>query len=648
MIMPKSKNKNADSSSTSNNTNQRLIHDDLILAMRQWGYKDFSEGGVCQGFELMGIQSFLSGGYQAFKDRQKFLAEHPQSKQDFDALYKKREQGKLTPEENETYQKFIDLEAFLDSLHVYQRPNKNRQLFTQAFTQNNIENVANLIQSKAIEDKGGLVALESFTNVYTIPDMEKVLIELASVFKKHQCEITFSITSGFHAIGICFSPQGEKGTWSVIDADHMSFPELSAAYGTTMLAKAVCEFSHQVDQSKTGERFAFNMKPLTTNDNLERANAALKEFKNSAVYQSMAITNDKILFRRDDGLGRSIIASALFNGDLETIKQISKINPAYFKQMAKAALGTAVLHNQTVILEEFAKQGIDLGQKLNGIYKGRTIAHIAAKNGNVDILRLLDQYNIDINQVSSDVKTMLKTPIDFARTSNRDDAVFFIESVDKRNALAKKMMSLEEKEDSALSYDMVLLRQQMLNEWHDLAEKKQSNQFNEEKWMKQINELIDYHKMQDDMPTPLTKAISQSISITDAIKRSPSEDWIYHLKMDHSYRNTNTERSHEILQTREPGTFLTHIDKGQVIVSVVDNDSIVKDFHCSLEEYSDCKSGKAIIKKYLTNNPDNAFKDLEFYPVTNRITRQFARQVSVENENNNNNAENNNSNLKKS
>lgn len=623
-----------------------LTHSDIIKIMQNMGYENVSQGGVCHGFHMMGIQAFLSGGQQAFRERLNFIAQHINFKNEFDILEKKKELNQLSSEENDLLAKYLDAKSFFDGIHIYQSPTKNKMLFPNFYTQQNIGSISKYVQSVALHDVGGLISLDSNPNVYSKIGMKEYLDTLSSILKKHNVDAAISVTSGFHSIALYFNPtSGQDGSWSIIDANHMTLPNLPASFNH-LVAKGVCELSHIIENTKPDERFTLNFQTFTTADKINKLAIAWDEFKSTDVYKNLHLINsDKINFKRDDGLGRSLLVSALFNGNVDVVREITNKDPKSLEKIEKAAISIAARHNHPKLLEEFFNQGIELDQPLTGYYEGRTVAHVAAKSGSIEMLRLLDRFGVDLSKKNSNFHHLFKSkkPIDYAKKYNRGKATQFIESVSKRESLNKEMLALEKKfknKDVERTIKISFLRNQMLDNWRELDAEDNYKSFDADSWREQLHELTKKKKSASSTAQtleslhPVSKAPSLMETIKLSLTRSKStagQEWLACLIADSSYREVDTAMANKILKHAHPGAYILRQSnaKDAITLSYVDDEESVKHLQCSYQDFRECKKGGELLAKFIAKHPRNKLKELDMHPLTQGMKRQVSADQDV-------------------
>ncbi len=205
-------------------TNQRP----LIEAMKNEGYQDVPEEGVCFGITQMWVQAYLLGP----EEKEKFYNRlYYITTEDFKAdkaLFEKNNQIQKTQAGirrilTEGEQRFIDVRAFFDGVQLYFEPKAFKDIFSgKQITQQNIYHVASLVASNALKEKGGLVILDTDPWIYQ-SDQElfsylDCVRDVLIVIKAMGSRVVLSLGTPKHHIALSLT---EKNNFEVSDPNDL-------------------------------------------------------------------------------------------------------------------------------------------------------------------------------------------------------------------------------------------------------------------------------------------------------------------------------------------------------------------------------------------------------------------------------------------
>lgn len=211
---------------------EKLTHENLFKIMKNLGY-DIDDSsvikGICSGFTRMWVQAYLLDEEDKFFERLHRIVntENLQGRIQT-ALIHGKEAYNLHIPLNDEDQAYIDILAFFDDVSLWQEPDSKtgQKVFEKLVTQKNIEEYADILQSKAMSDQLGLETLYSFPFIGNEKEIQEYLLELKKVIKKYLLnkdatdkDIVIRLGSTDHAIGLNYNQ--EKDCWQLIDTAYL-------------------------------------------------------------------------------------------------------------------------------------------------------------------------------------------------------------------------------------------------------------------------------------------------------------------------------------------------------------------------------------------------------------------------------------------
>ncbi len=175
--------------------------------------------GVCHGTTIRWLEACLLQQEDRFHSRiEKILKLDERFFEQFEKAQEKiKRREELTEDELALY----DIHAFLDSIALYQLPFNYRELFNANLNQLDIQAVAQLACSDAIQAQGGLASMSMHPQICTEQEIEILLKQIAafvdaSATKEEELPvITFLLSCTNHTLGLTYQPKQES--WSVMD-----------------------------------------------------------------------------------------------------------------------------------------------------------------------------------------------------------------------------------------------------------------------------------------------------------------------------------------------------------------------------------------------------------------------------------------------
>lgn len=331
--------------------------------MGELGYKP-TEDGICYGVANVGMQAFQLGELELFIDRLDLISEIPLEniKNEIENAKEIKKRNKIF---SETIQaeasKKIDIIAFFDEIILLHQIHMFPELFKPGKTpvSQNAEASFKLLKPQALQEKGGMKLIDSFSDTYQTADLEIYLKIFREMTEQADFPVSLILTNINHTIHIGFD--SNKKSWVVINATYLNSIYIPEAEIKDTLIKAF---------SKNGIA-VFNTSVCVTKNNFEKASELYQEIQLNPDWEKLhEITPEKIELK--DSFGASLLHIAAKNGEVGLAKKL-----------------------------------IDAGADVNAeTTMGHTPLHRAAAKGHIDVVNiLLDSDVINVNADSGDGTT---------------------------------------------------------------------------------------------------------------------------------------------------------------------------------------------------------------------------------------------------
>jgi hypothetical protein len=433
----------------------------LIKLGKTLGYEP-NEAGLCQGISMKGMEAFLIGEYDVFEKRRimiqdlwKFCKGDKQTineiikaaesirdnarktgtpiTQTIDVINNKNQVIKFDPEE------LTFIQHFFDAVDIYQEPDLYQHLFDSTSqgtpSQRQVELIAPLVMSKALQDQGGFVSPPDWRwlgGMFDEDKMNKYCKLLDTMANEFEQDITFYLGSKIHASSLLYSSKDK--TWILLDPENIPAKRFTSA-NLSELAKGLM-LALRVDKQAT--RVAFESRVFCT-ENTKKDNALLVAFlKQSEEFQELCgIDREKANLTTPDGesyiqlaasfncvtelkrlialevdinqqnsFGKTPLYQAAYWGNLESVKILinAKANLDLASHNGTTPLHIAAKNGRNEIVQELLRAGAN---KTLADNNGKTPAMLAAKNGNLEILKIFANYGVNLLATGADSKLIL-------------------------------------------------------------------------------------------------------------------------------------------------------------------------------------------------------------------------------------------------
>jgi hypothetical protein len=370
--------------------NNREISDQdyLIKPMKALGYTS-DPGGICEGFVMMGTQAFLSEDYKTFQERINFLIK---KRKGIVKLAKSVEtkladkgsyvEGMLTPDE----EKVKDARALFEGIELWFQPDHyGPWTGKENVSQGDVETIAPLVASQAIEKKGGLKKLPSWSGIYTLDSLEFYMQALNETASRHNQNMVFKLEGHNHTIALCYD--AKQKTWTLIDANQLVHPNVPAE----LLAKII------VSAFDCNDVVAFETVPFTTGHDKAYAEDFLQDLKQQFDFiKTHELTAEMAALETHDGFSLGHLAAE--SGNTHLLKELVNeygIDLNKPNELGVTPLDAAAGKGRVDVIRFAKEKGIDLNQP-HGM--GLTTAAFAVVMGQTNILKELQSAGVDLNQ----------------------------------------------------------------------------------------------------------------------------------------------------------------------------------------------------------------------------------------------------------
>ncbi len=320
----------------------------IINLMRTLNYPIESKG-VCAGLSQMWQQAFLSGGAA---EEYKFLAridrintEYTNKELTKDNIAQKLEEVhnkvKKGEELNEHDLFLQEVEAMFEGIAIYQSVHKlDKGLFAEKLPSfDDVDQIATVAASQALEEKGGLVKLYKEPVVCTNAQLQSYFDKLRDVIKDDAQDLSISLGSGMHRIAVRYDATNEN--WTLINPGEELDQGLAYkkdSEGNKISLKETIDQNLKTPHDRIGQAVGhslslesnslFNVIINTTgnNKNISDLTTKLENFKSENL-QSLTKENVKLTNR-----GLSLISLGILGNNVDFVKKFAEDFKEEFKE----------------------------------------------------------------------------------------------------------------------------------------------------------------------------------------------------------------------------------------------------------------------------------------------------------------------------
>lgn len=204
----------------------------------------------------------------------------------------------------------IEIPAFLDGIALHQEPGAFTELFPLSISQRNPEFITPLTQSKSLEQEDALaLEIPGVTNTYNHEQLEEYFSLLTALAKNSKAQFSLILSSGNHAINICFNPTTLN--WIFIDANFLPPQYIEAEnIASKVLSAFFCD-----------NTVTMSSHFLTTNYDYEKVMQLKNSFIGHQIYGDMHILVENVT----DDIGYTPAFLAARHGDINALKHLEKL-----------------------------------------------------------------------------------------------------------------------------------------------------------------------------------------------------------------------------------------------------------------------------------------------------------------------------------
>jgi len=217
-----------------------MRHTQLIHIAHTFGYKTISFEGLCKGYSAMWIQAVCSGDLKTFNERMGILEQFAQSPEKlFAEINHIKDLVRKDQNLTELQYKYLEIPVFFDGISLYLDPGQNKELFNNKWLkQSNEADISAYVQSKALEDRGGL--FKAFTVVNQYDDLDKLthFLDQVSNELKDKKDIGIDLSANGHSVAVRVLGQNK---FQLIDTNNLD--EADEIYSSQELAEKLDSIS---------------------------------------------------------------------------------------------------------------------------------------------------------------------------------------------------------------------------------------------------------------------------------------------------------------------------------------------------------------------------------------------------------------------
>ncbi|MDR3443468.1 MAG: ankyrin repeat domain-containing protein [Legionella sp.] len=380
-----------------------MAHQAIVELGCALGYVNNDErGGVCNGVTLAWISACM------INEEEKFLKRIQRIEDDYENgatlhldIQQVKEKVKRHEHLTEDEEELLEIPAFFEQVALYQKPNGLSMFNDYTFysqRKQDIAPISKMASSKAMETLGELSPIHSDISIYSIDDLENYLsdieAEIVANGLRDENKIALLMRSGKHAIGLTYEPILKR--WSVMDINVWPRDQYDSVDKQTIAKSIFYSLSSGEDT-----HMALETTMITTAQSLNNKQEQFQEFDAHLTTSALnKVTNE---FCKKKQIERVAFLAAT-EGDVALIKKLG-VNEVNLKAKfdGKSLVVHAALFGQAEVITELVNQGVDLD--FPNDEGGRVVAHSAAQNGHVNVIRTLGVLGADLNKVDVQGRT---------------------------------------------------------------------------------------------------------------------------------------------------------------------------------------------------------------------------------------------------
>ncbi|MFI4918284.1 MAG: ankyrin repeat domain-containing protein [Legionellales bacterium] len=436
-------------------------HMDVVRLGKKLGYDHLIFDGVCHGFALSWLSAALVKDEHRFYQRIETIQSSWFLPRKIQAIKKKLQQRvSLTNYE----MNLIELLGFYETVSVYQAPYRLELPVARFLQYSDTEALFNIIQSKKLENLGGISVLDPLFFIDTKKEAADYFSRLARTVETAGCQslVGYLLLSPRHAMALTYDSKLQQ--WQFMDVNQWP-PVLFNRNDTLNLVNRISK--GLASSSVVGlnqDSLAVTVRPITLN-NEPTKNVLKKTLPHQQQHrQEQALLGLQVLEKKQQW---KTVHVAAWNGCATVIAQLAtngtdldELTPEGF-----TATSLATMNNNPKVIAELAKYGANLNTAdLDGIFpihaaashysktdviavlakhganldkldiNGQAPIHIAAYAGHLNVIIELANQGANINLLDKDGRTAYA----YAKEEGHKEIAFFLQP--KNNQSSIKMM----------------------------------------------------------------------------------------------------------------------------------------------------------------------------------------------------------------
>ncbi|MFI4918285.1 MAG: ankyrin repeat domain-containing protein [Legionellales bacterium] len=422
------------------------------------GYDYFTSGGICHGFALSWLSEALVKDEHRFHRRIETIKSGWFLPGKIQAIKKKlQQQIALTDYEKE----LLELPGFYETVSVYQSSPKLALPGVRFLLQSDTEALFNMVQSKKLEDLGGISVLEPLFFIDTKKEAADYFSSLAQTVEKAGCQSVVGclLSSPGHAMALTYDSKLQQ--WQFMDVNQWP-PVLFNRNDTLNLVNSISAgFASSSVIGFNQDVLAVKVLPITLSNEPQkdalkktlphqqqhRQEQALLELQTEEQKQQWnpvhvaawggCATVIAPLAKKGADLdefdpdGLTATYTAIYNNHPNVIVALAKysanVNKA-FRTGHSSAVHAAACFSKADVIAILAKHGADLGE-LN--LSGYAPIHIAASAGHLNVIIELANQCVNLTQPDK----YGRTAYDHARKAGHKDIASFLQPKNNQSSI---------------------------------------------------------------------------------------------------------------------------------------------------------------------------------------------------------------------
>ncbi|KTD01831.1 ankyrin repeat domain-containing protein [Fluoribacter gormanii] len=434
-----------------------MKHSQLINIAHRLGYTSISDRGLCKGFTAMWTQAVCCGDLNTFNRRLGILQTYADMPDDLlKRINQVRDMIKQGVQINNNLEALVEIPALFDNITFYLKPYVAKEALGGKFLgQHHEMEVSQYIQSKKLEDLGGLDLAFRTTDQYTRAELTSYLKNISDKLKD-RTDVAINFGANSHSVAVRVLGNDE---FQLIDTNHLD--KMGRKYTSEELAKELnSSFINDSwqDWFTEPEPLVLSTSIFTNQNNpldLEELRATssithvVTDKSNFSLLRTAAQTNDVAVIKRIDFQHSNLNLDLALGEALSTAAAIDSVDAAKYLLTIPGMNVNKPQHPISAIFNAILNKNFDLAKDIsqhpsfdpNNTFALGNVLHCLAnvQNSTPETLLFAQDFfqnypNVDINKKNS----MGNTPLyEACVTGNIELAKLLIENgakIDELNA----------------------------------------------------------------------------------------------------------------------------------------------------------------------------------------------------------------------